>query len=465
MDESSLHTGVLLKGLPFSTTKKKIKEFFKNIAIHDDQITIIEFRNDKSTGLGFVRLTNDEVKRALLNDRNHMGNRYIEVYPSDESELYELLLKAREGKVDARQLNHMAGKDTKSGTWRDRSPIRRHLLTKCAYISGVPKGVTYKHIREFFRGRLIGHNCIHLLKEEGTGSFRGDGYVEFGSQEECFLGLRKNGGLLRSSEIQVVPCTREEMEEATENGGGKFFEEDLRDTLRSRRALKEEARARTPSPVRRRMKAYAATYGRQEQDGYDEQYREQLADPTHEAMVSSHHQHYHRQSRRDQFEEMAYAHEGHAHSREYHRKEVAASYPQYREEPRAVYREHRDPPLRHEDPPPREYHRGYVQPPHTAVPGDVGNGGNPPPPPPPQTQERRLVRLEGLPYETSVRHIMEFFREYHLQYEHVRIQCRDDGSPSGKAFVVFPTERHAREAVERHDKQYILGRYVEVILI
>ncbi len=433
--------GVLLKGLPFAATKADIKQFFQSIEIRDDQITIIVFRNKRSTGLGFVRLKAEEVQMALLNDRNHMGDRYIEVFTASEADLYELVLMAREEGIDPKEVFRLAGKYSKKSGVRDRSPIRN--TTKCAYFSGVPKGCTFRHVREFFKGRLIGRNCIHLLREEG-GSFRGDGYVEFSSGEECMKGLRKNGDLMVDSVLEVVPCSKDEMTEIVERINGPEAREDLRSTLSSRRGHKEHKRRHTPSPVRKRMKAYAAAYGAQEQEmeeyglhGYQED------------------RHYMHRSRRDKYEETHWRRRsGGGEVRDYRDKEHVYQH-EYREA--YVAPTHQDPP-----PPGRTGYtsRGY------AGDGEVANGhtpttrssaGGPP--------ERKMVRMDGLPYETTVRHIMDFFTEYRLEHEQIRIQCRDDGSPSGKAFIVFSSEKFARAAVGSHDKRYILGRYVEITLV
>lgn len=94
----------------------------------------------------------------------------------------------------------------------------------------------------------------------------------------------------------------------------------------------------------------------------------------------------------------------------------------------------------------------------------------PPPPPPPissgyYSPSKGIVLMEGLPYETSVSDILDFFRNYNLTFENIRIQCRDDGSPSGKAFVSFLDNDTAKLAVRQLDKGYIGGRYVELRLV
>jgi hypothetical protein len=79
--------------------------------------------------------------------------------------------------------------------------------------------------------------------------------------------------------------------------------------------------------------------------------------------------------------------------------------------------------------------------------------------------ERRVVRVEGLPYHVTIPQILEFFHGYDVGYDAVRIQCRDDGSPSGKAFITFPSERHALLASQQLNKRYIGDRYVELYLV
>lgn len=93
------------------------------------------------------------------------------------------------------------------------------------------------------------------------------------------------------------------------------------------------------------------------------------------------------------------------------------------------------------------------------------------PPPPPlsvsyyPSSSKGIVLMEGLPYETTVSNILDFFHNYNLTYENIRIQCRDDGSPSGKAFVYFLDNDTAKLAVRHLNKGYIGGRYVELKLV
>ena len=92
-------------------------------------------------------------------------------------------------------------------------------------------------------------------------------------------------------------------------------------------------------------------------------------------------------------------------------------------------------------------------------------------PPPPisgghySPESKGIVLMEGLPYETTVTDILDFFRNYNLTFENIRIQCRDDGSPSGKAFVSFMDNDTAKLAVRHLNKGYVGGRYVELKVV
>jgi len=81
------------------------------------------------------------------------------------------------------------------------------------------------------------------------------------------------------------------------------------------------------------------------------------------------------------------------------------------------------------------------------------------------SSSKGIVLMEGLPYEATIGDILDFFRNYNLTYENVRIQCRDDGSPSGKAFVTFLDADTAKLAARQLNKGYIGGRYVELKLV
>ena len=483
--------GVLLKGLPFTATEEEVQTFFKSIVIPDENIRLIKFRDGKGSGLGFVKLRDDEeIERALLMDKNHIGSRYVEVVPSDESELHYLALQARSGVVSPSDLYKMSSSN-RHRSIRDRSPIVKRLDTQFAYIFGIPQGNNYKEVRKFFKGCAIAKNGVHLIRGSGR-EFRGDAYIEFLSHRECEKGLKMDGKLLAGAVIRVDPCTQEEVEEAVSLGV-------------DRRRGGRERGERTPSPVRRRMEVYTATYGG-------------------EVESEDHFRHFMSQHEPDPlfFPQDLYPFSRHVEHSDYPR---STSY-HHTSSPYAGVGGY--PPLLTERPYSTPAGGGYGR--NGGYGGRSGGydgrsagfdsrgggystrgsaqdvlssayGGHVASydshsigedshkgfdsrttsypedmrmllAPTPQSstleaplRERKVIRMEGLPYTVSIQDILTFFRMYGLEYECVRIQCRDDGSPSGKAFVTFPSDKAALLAIHEMNNKYLGGRMVELFLV
>lgn len=79
---------VRLRGLPFTCTKADIEQFFSGLEIVDNGITFIEGRQGRNTGQAFVQFSSKEAAvEALRRDREVIGHRYIEVFPSTLSEV------------------------------------------------------------------------------------------------------------------------------------------------------------------------------------------------------------------------------------------------------------------------------------------------------------------------------------------------------------------------------------------
>ena len=462
-DDLTFSKGVLLKGLPFNVTEDQIKTFFKTIKLSDDMIRIIKFVDGRPTGVGFVKLRVEDMERALLMDKNHIGERYIEVIPSDETEMHHLCLKARSGESDARDVNRMAGRDAKRGVVkRAGSPIRRTLQTRFAYMVGIPPGCQYKEVRKFFRGLHIGMNCIHLLKINDGRDFRGDGYVEFKDNNECRKALLlHDGDAMNGSMIRVEPCTPEEVEHALRENGSRD-------------------RGRSRSPRRRdRRSGGGGGGGGGGNRGVGSGEEEGFFTPAYREREGRY---------RNTIANLAYGGKGIIEQRPKFEEPIPLEPPRFVDDrpvvnpngtpfqlvgPDMTFRSRSGIPL-------VSNHAAGDRfvPMLQASMGGVGGGGGtylgglaPTKPlmslsPVPVARvERKIIRLEGLPYETLLQDVVEFFRGYGVSGDMVRIQCRDDGSPSGKAFVTLPNEKLAQSALQELNKRYIRGRYVDLFLV
>ncbi|KAM9392307.1 uncharacterized protein KZ484_003779 isoform 2-T2 [Pholidichthys leucotaenia] len=92
--KSDLHTEaddgvVLLRGLPFSCTEHDIAKFFSGLDIAENGITIVTNSRGLKSGEAFVQFTSQEAAdKALQRNREIMGSRYIEVFPSRKDDIH-----------------------------------------------------------------------------------------------------------------------------------------------------------------------------------------------------------------------------------------------------------------------------------------------------------------------------------------------------------------------------------------
>lgn len=79
-----------MRGLPFITTKDDIIGFFTDPSIAPlvhDNIHIVTGSDGRATGTAFVEFTSpDEARRAMNKDRQSLGTRYVELFPSSREE-------------------------------------------------------------------------------------------------------------------------------------------------------------------------------------------------------------------------------------------------------------------------------------------------------------------------------------------------------------------------------------------
>ncbi|XP_058098568.1 uncharacterized protein LOC131243325 isoform X2 [Magnolia sinica] len=82
------YTEVLkLRGLPYSTTKSDIMDFFGEYGLTEDNIHIACRHDGRVTGEAFVEFASaDDAKKAMSKDKMMIGSRYVELFPSTPDE-------------------------------------------------------------------------------------------------------------------------------------------------------------------------------------------------------------------------------------------------------------------------------------------------------------------------------------------------------------------------------------------
>lgn len=93
--EAPTHTGVVkLRGLPFAATKDDIIAFFGDPALcpgvpplAHDSIHVVTSADGRPSGVAFVEFgTPEDAKTAMRKNRQCMGQRYLEIFPSSREE-------------------------------------------------------------------------------------------------------------------------------------------------------------------------------------------------------------------------------------------------------------------------------------------------------------------------------------------------------------------------------------------
>lgn len=89
-DSSHCEDGVVrIRGFPFNCSEEDIREFFSGLDVVKDGVTFVLNHKGRKTSSAYVQFASQEMaNEALQRDRDFIGSRYIEVFPSNKSEIY-----------------------------------------------------------------------------------------------------------------------------------------------------------------------------------------------------------------------------------------------------------------------------------------------------------------------------------------------------------------------------------------
>ncbi|XP_044742864.1 heterogeneous nuclear ribonucleoprotein F-like isoform X2 [Chrysoperla carnea] len=180
---------VKLRGLPWSATVDEILNFFRDCTVHEGKqgIHMTQSREGRPSGEAYVELESEEdVERACKKDREHIGNRYIEVFKVNRAEM-EWVLKRR-------GLN---------GSNED----------GCVRLRGLPFGCSKEEIAQFFSGLEIMPNGI-TLQTDYSGRSTGEAYVQFVNRDVAENALRKHREKIGHRYIEIFRSNLTEVQNA-----------------------------------------------------------------------------------------------------------------------------------------------------------------------------------------------------------------------------------------------------------
>ncbi|XP_043946077.1 RNA-binding protein 12-like isoform X1 [Protopterus annectens] len=199
---------VYLRGLPYETGKDQVREFFKKLDIVEDTIYIVQGPDGRASGEGFVEFkTEIDYKAALCRNRQHLGNRFVQVHPISKRGMLEKI-----GAIRSRL--HSQG-------YSDQNPNVKFEGEKaqpriCAHISNLPYNVTSKQILQFLEGIGVEENSLRVLVDN-NGHGLGQAVVKFKSEEEALKAEQLHRKKLNGRDAFLNLCTVEDMKALERN--------------------------------------------------------------------------------------------------------------------------------------------------------------------------------------------------------------------------------------------------------
>lgn len=187
---------VRLRGLPYISTEADIAQFFSGLDIMDKGIIIVTDRRGRNSGEAFVQFCSQEAAdEALSRDREMIGNRYIEVFPSGRDEI--LSSRRISGPVSGSRQTSSASshpspvsamqtppRQGPSGSHHASGP-RLHYV----HMRGLPFTVSGEQIVQFFSPLVVSK----ILMEFGRdGKSNGEADVYFSCHQEAVAAMSKD---------------------------------------------------------------------------------------------------------------------------------------------------------------------------------------------------------------------------------------------------------------------------------
>jgi len=158
---------IRIRGLPWSSSKKKISDFFLPVEIPDLDICIIKSASGRDTGEALLKLSSaEDFDKCMEKHKEYLGTRYLELFEATVGEWTRIT------GVTERLPNAPAS---------EKSSV---LLLR-----GLPYGAAEDDIRDFFEG--IDIVAVYLIKDH-MGRASGHAYVELESEALLEEALQKD---------------------------------------------------------------------------------------------------------------------------------------------------------------------------------------------------------------------------------------------------------------------------------
>ncbi|XP_062237245.1 G-rich sequence factor 1 [Platichthys flesus] len=184
---------VKLRGLPFSCCQEDIVHFFSGLDIAENGITVVTDHRGRNSGEAFVQFASQEAADgALQRDRDVIGNRYIEVFPSTSEEIHSSWRKKKGMSPGSAQSGAQPGSRNVSSAptnHRTGSPPSSTALLHYIHMRGLPFQASGEDIVKFFSPLAVSRILIECGAD---GRRNGEAGVYFNSHQDAAEALTRN---------------------------------------------------------------------------------------------------------------------------------------------------------------------------------------------------------------------------------------------------------------------------------
>ncbi|KAJ8398116.1 hypothetical protein AAFF_G00431930 [Aldrovandia affinis] len=196
---------VKLRGLPYSCTEKDVIQFFPDLEIIAGGVTLVRNHRGRSSGNAYVEFVSQEMAdKALLKDREVMGNRYIEVFSSRKSEVHSQYgQRGAESPISNRSVHagqpHPQPENGKTAAV-SMSNVDSGVLTHCVHMRGLPFQASGRDIVNFFSPL----RPAKILIEYGPdGRLTGEADVYFTNHDDAVSAMSKDKAHMQERYIEL----------------------------------------------------------------------------------------------------------------------------------------------------------------------------------------------------------------------------------------------------------------------
>lgn len=181
---------VRLRGIPFTCTEDDIAHFFSGLDIVQNGITIVTDSRGRKSGQAFVQFTSQKAAdEALQRDRDVIGSRYIEVFPSTSEDVQSALRRRTSSphtQTSFQSANRRPAFQTNS---RSVSPQSSTVPLHYIHMRGLPFQVSGEDIVKFFYPLVVSKILIEYGR---NGRPSGEADVYFSCHRDALAAMSRD---------------------------------------------------------------------------------------------------------------------------------------------------------------------------------------------------------------------------------------------------------------------------------